>query len=224
MAKLITGNPKSNFANLALLSPKNIFLSIFAIVAFGYVFYARFTVGGIKVDAYHQALAIHLGIPLHVSPHDGDFLSFILALSSMIFMYLDHSIWVFNDILMSDNHVGSVLMSTVNFIFAKIISYEYLSHNYAGLFLSLPGALLYDFGTFGLFFAPVIFGLVLAFSYSLLIVRQNSLFRLVIFIASYSIILMAPVLLVHNMIVFVIVVSLLVFLSLISRLSIRQIP
>lgn len=129
-------------------------IALFFII--GYVFYDRATTNKILMGDYLVSMVEFLRGSFSPAFHQmldevNAFLSTLVAVFFMIVAYFIHSFWVFASIVDTNNE-GVVVGYNYYVIFNKFGLASYPKDpSIAGLFLSLPGGIFYNYGWFGFF-------------------------------------------------------------------------
>ena len=122
------------------------------------VFWVRSKMGGADISSsvYLEKLLAHLhpyredfyGVAIDSPGYLGDILNFSLAVLAYIF----HQLWVFEAVMSSDGE-GSALLIGLGSLLPN--GFNRISPVFEGLFFSVPAALYYDFGLFGVVIGSV---------------------------------------------------------------------
>lgn len=145
----------------------------------------------------------------------------IIYLVFSTIIYLIHSQWTTEAILFLPTRNGDIFFYSIFHFLNQIgiLSEAPIGYEYEGLFISLPGAIIYDFGFTGLLVFSVIYGVLLGVS-MLLIKYPNNLgglsFALILFVLSS--IYVASFIPVHGFIYFNFIIFDIVILHFVSRL------
>lgn len=107
--------------------------------------------GGIETDTFNSIENL------------GDIFADIIYLSLGAGVYLTHTLWSFQTVLDAEYRPGWVSLSYIMSLLAKIGAIQNASEPWllAGNFISLPGALWYDFGSLGFLIAAIVHGILL---------------------------------------------------------------
>ncbi|WP_096203111.1 hypothetical protein [Bacillus sp. FJAT-45350] len=146
--------------------------------------------------------------------------SIIYSLFSAI-IYLIHSQWTTEAILLLPTKEGDIFFYSILHFLNQlgILNEAPIGYQYAGLFISLPGAIIYDFGFTGLIILSIIYGLLLGIVILLIKNPNNSgglSFALILFVLSS--IYVAPFIPAHGFIYFNFIVFDVILLHFISRI------
>ncbi len=135
--------------------------------------------------------------------------------------YLIHSQWTFEGILLLAKREGKVFSYSLMYFLYRmgILSTEPQAYHFYGLFVSLPGAIVYDFGIIGM----IIFGFIYGAILGAVIIRierpqKSGGFDFAIIMFGLSSIFIAPFTAVHNFIYFDFVIIDMILLECITRI------
>jgi len=215
--KIISGKIKLNFERVLKIAFAGVVFVLFVLFIFGFVFYARADAGGVSVVEYYVSVADHLGVPLKetIIYSDVSFFATLYYILGMIFMYLDHPLWLMNTVILGGDGEGGgfISISTPMLMINKFIGYQLTQHDYAGYFISTPAAFYYDFGLLGLVMSPIALGMLFSYFYISWARNQKSFIRLFLFMSMISFMFFSPVLVITNFVIFLIVAVVMFFID-----------
>jgi oligosaccharide repeat unit polymerase len=139
--------------------------------------------------------------------------------------YLIHSQWTSEGLISLTNRTGNIFTYAImHFLYQLgILNSAPESYQFYGLFISLPGAIAYDFGIVGVVIFGVLYGVLLGLSLIKIEKPNNSGgfdFAIIMFVLSS--ILVAPFFVAHNFIYFNFIIIDMMILEIISRVFIRK--
>lgn len=205
--KIISGEINFNFNEILKITFVGVAFLLLVLFLFGFVFYARASTGEVSVAEYYVSVADHLGVPLKetIVYNDISFLTTLYYVLGMVFMYLDHPLWLMNTIILDGGGDGVISISTPVLMLNKFIGFQLAQHDYSGYFISAPAAFYYDFGLLGLVMSPIALGMLFSYFYISWARNQKSFIRLFLFMSVISFIFFAPVLVITNFVIFLII-------------------
>jgi hypothetical protein len=197
-------------------------IAIFYVIS---VFNSSSKLGNYTSKHLFEILSTNLGGEIKIDYYS--FLSDKLSEDSILYnffsalMYLIHSQWTTEAVFILSEKSGKVFTHSIsNFLFnIGILNEAPTGYVFSGLFISLPGALLYDFGFYGTLFFAMIYGALLGVTVIKIKNADNSGgLALSIILFTLSSIFVAPFIPAHSFIYFNIIIIDVVLLHFIATL------
>lgn len=199
-------------------------LLLFSVIYALAMFNSSSKLGNIDSKSLFEIFIVDMGGKLKTGYYS--FINSIFGSNSIIYhmfsaiTYLIHSQWTSEGLFSLSNRTGNIFSySIIHFLYQLgIINNAPESYQFYGLFISLPGSIIYDFGVVGLLILGVLYGVLLGLSIVKINNPNNSGgfdFAIIMFV--FSSILVAPFFVAHNFIYFNFIIIDMVLLELISR-------